>query len=165
MARRLAIVLIVAGGILAAVTTFRAIGHVRQNGVSANIFQQQRFRTPRRIRALVGERPLHAIRVRTAPGVVAVSWYDSDFEPTQSSKRYFVTLYVDGVAQAAVAKDGKAGKYEDGGVLVRWDVSVAAGVHRFVVAVEPKSALGPGLPYTDPGHVGLDSMSVEQIKG
>lgn len=132
------------------------------------------------------------MRVTTGGGLVTVSWYDSDFEPTCSGVRYFVRLYVDGVPGSVVGKDGTprrsrgnpkgAAAYEDGGVAARWDVRVTPGVHQFAVALErlPNCTVGVGVPYTDPtethlnakgvpytvpGETGLDSMSVQQVGG
>jgi hypothetical protein len=114
----------------------------------------------RRFSTNAGSAVLHSITYDAPGGLVAIKWYDGDFEPTKPHTQAVVSLYVDGARVASAIKGSLSGIYDDGPGTIDWYGRLPGGRHKIVVRLD-RSAGEWGLPYTDPGLPGIDELVIE----
>jgi hypothetical protein len=116
-------------------------------------------RVKHRLTTASGPVVLHALTYDSPSGATTIRWYDSDFEPTRPRDSAVVSMFIDGIRVASAIKGSFSGIYDDGEGDLAWYGNLKRGRHRIVVQLE-RANQAWGVPYTDPGELGVDELIV-----
>jgi hypothetical protein len=113
----------------------------------------------RRFTTNAGPVVLHRTTYDASGGLVTITWYDSDVEPTGARTEALVSLYVDGTRVASASKGSLTGIYDDGAGVLAWYGRLKRGRHQILVRLDDATGAW-GLPYTDPKRPGVDELVI-----
>jgi hypothetical protein len=104
---------------------------------------------------------LQSLSAESRGGLTLVEWHDSAFGSTAERTGSYITLYVDGTAQASSLRGGFRGEFEEAPAGLRWAGKLAPGRHRFDIRLDRVDA-GFAVPYVAEGSIGIDNMTVTE---
>jgi hypothetical protein len=157
-ALRLGLLALLAGAIAVAALAWPSEPHppqfVQAHDVRAADTSHKLFTGPDRAPEL-----LHRLELETRCPTLAIEWTSTNVEPTTPDSWAIVELRLDGrVVQRAYFGAG-VGVYEDGPARLLWRGAAPPGPHTVEAWLHGGGAVAAwGLPYTDPPHVGLDTL-------
>jgi len=104
---------------------------------------------------------LQSLSAESRGGLTVVEWHDSAFGPMAERTGSYITLYVDGAAQASSLRGGFQGEFEEAPAGLRWAGNLPPGRHRFEVKLDRVDS-GFAVPYAADGSIGVDNLTVTE---
>jgi hypothetical protein len=93
---------------------------------------------------------------------VLIRWYDSNVEMTTFRETARIALVIDGTPVTSMVKTSLNYTFEDGQGDMIWMGTLPRGRHTVAVRIDSTGPLG--LPYTDPGHLGIDELVLQNVR-